>query len=80
MSTIQTRVDSELKEQAESLFKDMGITMTDAIRLFLKQSVNQGGLPFQPMGKRPNIKTLEALNDPEGKTYKTVEELSSLWK
>ncbi|MEM9340031.1 MAG: type II toxin-antitoxin system RelB/DinJ family antitoxin [Bacteroidota bacterium] len=35
MATIQTRIDDVLKAQSEALFKDMGLSTTEAIRLFL---------------------------------------------
>ncbi|MDR2694876.1 MAG: type II toxin-antitoxin system RelB/DinJ family antitoxin [Deltaproteobacteria bacterium] len=48
MSTtnIQVRVDSALKAEAEQLFADMGLDMPTAVRLFLKQSLINNGLPF----------------------------------
>lgn len=80
MATLQTRVNDDLKTQADALFKEMGITTTEAIRMFLAQCINQGGLPFQPRGKTPNLKTLQALNEQGGTTYKSLEELAKLWK
>ncbi len=58
----------------------MGLTTTDAERMFLTQCINQGGLLFKPRGKRPNNETLDALNEKSGTSYKSVEELSELWK
>ena len=58
----------------------MGMTTTEAIRLFLTQCVNQGGIPFKLIGKTPNMTTLNALQDEGGTTYKSVDELSNLWK
>jgi len=48
MSTtnIQVRVDSALKAEAEQLFADIGLDMPSAVRLFLKQSIINNGLPF----------------------------------
>ena len=46
-STIQTRVETSLKEKAESLFSSMGLDLTSAIRLFLTQSVGQRKIPFE---------------------------------
>ena len=46
-STIQTRVETSLKEKAESLFSSMGLDLTSAIRLFLTQSVEQRKIPFE---------------------------------
>lgn len=80
MATLQTRISEDLKIQADALFKDMGLTTTEAVRMFLTQCINHGGLPFQPTGKIPNRQTLEALNETGGTSYKSVEELSSLWK
>lgn len=48
MSTkpINFRIDEELKEKAESLLADMGLTMSSAVSLFLKQMVNKQAIPF----------------------------------
>jgi len=80
MLTIQTRVNDDLKIKADALFKDMGLTTTDAVRMFLMQCVNLGQLPFVPTGKKPNIQTLAALNDDNDNTYTNIDELSELWK
>jgi len=61
--TVQSRVNPELKAQAESVFARMGMSTADAIRIFLQQSVNDGGLPFQPQAKIPNAETLAAMQD-----------------
>jgi hypothetical protein len=50
------------------------------LRLFLTQSVNLGGLPFTPVGKKPNAETLSALNEGDGIAYNSADELSTLWK
>ena len=44
----------------------MGLKTSDAIRLFLQQSVNTGGLPFQPKAKVPNTETIAAIKEIEG--------------
>lgn len=62
---IQSRVKPELKEQAEIIFESMGLSMGDAIRIFLQQSVNVGGLPFQPTAKRPSSETVAAIEELE---------------
>ena len=46
-STIQVRVDDELKEKSDSLFKDLGTDTTTAIRMFLTQAVAVNGFPFE---------------------------------
>ena len=45
---LQTRISKELKEQAKIVLNSIGMTTTDAVRIFLQQCVNSGGLPFQP--------------------------------
>lgn len=80
MTTLQTRISEDLKVQADALFKGMGLTTTDAVRMFLTQCINHGGLPFQPTAKKPNKQTLESLNEQNGTSYKSIEELSELWK
>ena len=47
MATIQFRTDELTKKQSAALFKHLGITMSDAINLFLRQSILHGGLPFE---------------------------------
>lgn len=46
-STIQVRVDDELKRKSDSLFKDLGTDTTTAIRIFLTQAVAANGFPFE---------------------------------
>lgn len=43
---IQVRIDPETKESAAELFNSMGFTMSDAITLFIKQSLQEGCIPF----------------------------------
>lgn len=64
-TTIQSRIKVELKEQAEAIFDAMGLTASEAIRLFLQQVVNVGGLPFTPTTKRPNRDTQAAMTELE---------------
>lgn len=80
--TVQVRVTPELKEQAEAVFRAMGLKTSEAIRLFLQQSVNSGGLPFQPMTKRPNAHTREAMQELESggdERVKNTGDLSKRW-
>ena len=46
-STIQVRVEDELKSKADALFKDLGTDTTTAIRMFLTQAVATNGFPFE---------------------------------
>lgn len=64
--TIQTRVDSNLKENAERLFNSMGLDLTSAIRLFLTQSVIQRKIPFESVAPESfNEQTIKALDETE---------------
>jgi len=60
---VQARVSDALKTQADMIFTSIGLTTSDAIRMFLQQSVNLGGLPFQPMAKIPNKETIAAMEE-----------------
>ena len=46
-SNLNIRVDEDLKKQAEELFKDLGLSMSSAITVFLKAAVSHGGIPFE---------------------------------
>ena len=46
MPLLQIRVDEELKNQASAIYNELGIDLSTAIRMFLKKSVSEGGIPF----------------------------------
>ena len=46
-STIQVRVDDDLKKKSDNLFKELGTDTTTAIRMFLNQAVAHNGFPFE---------------------------------
>jgi DNA-damage-inducible protein J len=75
------RMDAKVKEQAEMLFSELGLTLTAAVNMFLRQAVYEAGLPFTP-NRRPNAATLAAieeserlLNDPGAKRFSNYDEL-----
>lgn len=78
-ATIRARIEPQLKLQAEELFSQLGLSVTQAITLFYKQVTLQEGLPFSV--KIPNTETLQALRqarDGEGLTeYASLEELKA---
>lgn len=53
-STIQIRVDDELKLKSDNLFKALGTDTTTAIRIFLTQAVANNGFPFEIKKTMPN--------------------------
>lgn len=48
MAIIQITLSDEEKQQADQLFKQLGMTTSDAIKIFLSQSIQDQGLPFTP--------------------------------
>ncbi|MCI6257625.1 MAG: type II toxin-antitoxin system RelB/DinJ family antitoxin [Spirochaetia bacterium] len=81
---LQTRVDTETKLEAESLFDSLGLDITTAIRLFLRQSINQQRIPFDIVPPKYNFseETLAAIDearriskDSSVKSYSSVKEL-----
>ncbi len=60
-STIQVRVDDELKVKSDELFKDLGTDTTTAIRMFLTQALAVNGFPFEI--KRASANPYEALSE-----------------
>lgn len=59
MATINIRVDENVKKQANQLFEELGLDMSTALNLFLRQAISYGGIPFEI--KRANPDTLEAM-------------------
>lgn len=45
-ATFQMRINPEVKKNAEALFATYGLTLTDAVNVFIQQSINTQGLPF----------------------------------
>ena len=64
-ANINIRMDKDLIEQADSLFADLGMNMTTALTLFLRQSVRQGKIPFEISLNTPNLETLAAIREIE---------------
>ncbi len=51
--TLQIRIDSDLRREADSLFSGAGLDLSSAVRLFLRQSVIRRRLPFEVIGADP---------------------------
>jgi DNA-damage-inducible protein J len=60
---IRARVSPELKAQAEGILAEIGLSSSDAIRMFYKQVTLRNGLPFD--ARIPNATTRKALRDAE---------------
>ncbi|MBQ6008218.1 MAG: type II toxin-antitoxin system RelB/DinJ family antitoxin [Kiritimatiellae bacterium] len=53
-STLQIRVDSKLRREADELFAGAGLDLSSAVRLFLRQSVIRRRLPFEVVSENPD--------------------------
>ncbi len=62
---VTLRVDEQLKNQADSLFSDLGLTFNSAMTIFLKQSVREQQIPFILKRDVPNATTLKAIKEVE---------------
>ena len=73
-ATVQIRMNGELKEQVENLYRSMGTSFAEAVRIFAQQSLRDGGMPF-----RPTLRSWDDLTTQEidVKLRKSEEEISS---
>ena len=64
-STITVRVDDSVKKQAADIFKEVGMDMSTAINVYLKQVIRSNGIPFPVSADIPNAVTLQAIEAAE---------------
>lgn len=83
-TNMNVRIDSESKKAAEEIYNRLGLSLPDAIRIFVEKTLYVGGLPFDLRLDQPNAETLAAMyeaeqiaNDPNAKGYK---DLDAMWK
>lgn len=62
-ASLNIRIDPETKTDAEKLFSQFGITVTDAVNIFLRQSLMVGGLPFEMKNPQYNAVTEAAMRE-----------------
>lgn len=86
-ANLTIRIDKNLKEQAEELFKDLGITTSSAITMFFKQAVREKSIPFsaslmcnEDEPSKEMKKLLKEIKDIEHGKGKRYENLEDLWK
>ena len=60
-STVRARIDSDLKNEVEVIFHELGLNTSQAITLFLKKVKMEKGIPFEL--KVPNETTLKAMEE-----------------
>ena len=80
----QIRIDSSVKQQATELFTSLGMDMSGAVNIFLRQCILRGGLPFPVELPKYNQETLEAMaearrisRDPDVKGYTNTADLKA---
>lgn len=62
-TNISIRMDSDLKAQADALFNELGMNITTAFNIFVRQSLREGRIPFDISLNQPNGETLAALRE-----------------
>lgn len=81
-TNITIRMDANLKVQAEALFNELGMNLSTAFNIFVRQSLREGAIPFKIHLERPNAETIAAMeevkriaNDHSVKGYTDINEL-----
>ena len=78
-STIRARMEPDLKDKAEKVFRKLGLTSTQAITLFYKQVELRNGLPFDIV--IPNETTLQTFNETDaGKNLVVCEDANDMYR
>lgn len=80
---VNIRIDEELKKQAEQLFSELGMNMTTAFNVFIRQSIRTGGIPFEITTRKDDFyndynqqilkKSIESLEQGNGKVRELIE-------
>ncbi len=80
-TNISIRMDTELKTEADALFMELGMNLSTAFNIFVRQSLREGRIPFDVSLNKPNKETVAAMleaeriaRDPSVKHYSDVEE------
>ena len=81
-TNISIRMDSDLKAQADALFGELGMNLSTAFNIFVRQSLRERGIPFKITEGSPNKETVSAMleaeriaKDPSVKGYTDLDEL-----
>ena len=83
-TNLNIRTDKEIKDQADAIFSELGLTMTTAVNMFLRAAVREHGIPFALKLDVPNEVTAAAIeegrriaSDSSVKGYSTIEDLKT---
>ena len=83
-TNLNIRTEKAIKDQAESIFNELGINMTTAVNMFLRTAIREHGIPFEPKLDVPNDSTVAAIEegrklmaDQAAPRYSSMEELKA---
>ena len=83
-TNLNIRTDKAVKDQAEEIFNELGLSMTTAVNLFLRTSIREHGIPFALKLDVPNEATAAAIEegkklmaDPSAPRYASMEALKA---
>lgn len=83
-TNISIRMDSELKAQADALFAELGMNLSTAFNIFVRQSIREGRIPFDISLNQPNRETFAAMLEAEriakDRSVKGYSDLNELFK
>ena len=75
---VSLRIDNDLYNKASTLFNKLGLSISDATRIFFTKAVNDNGLPFDlKVDYEPNEETKRSLMCGE---YEEVKDVNDIWK
>ncbi len=75
-STARALLDPEVKKQAESILKELGLSVSKSFELFYRQVIAHQGLPFELHVPNPRtMKAVENSRQGKGKSFHTAQEL-----
>jgi DNA-damage-inducible protein J len=76
--TITVRVEDNTKADAARILKELGLDMSTAVNMFLKQVIITNGLPFMVSANKPNSVTLQAIKEAEAGEMASFSSLDAL--
>ena len=82
-TNVSIRMDADLKAQADALFGEMGLNMSTAVNIFIRQAVREGRIPFDISVKRPNRDTpaaAEAEQSVKEPSEKNITDMDTLFE
>ena len=81
-TNISIRMETDLKTKADELFAELGMNLSTAFNIFVRQALREGGIPFNITVNTPNKETVAAMleaeriaKDPSVKGYTDMDEL-----